>query len=419
MPSEVIMPKVDMDMSEGKIAVWHIESCGWVEKGDALFDIETDKAAMEVEAPATGTLQHVRLQVGQTARIGEVVAWIYAADEEIGEPPLATAAPLDVSLEPVKLTMPDPKSDLPVEIDKPRATPAARKLAAELDISLETLTGSAVRGRILRADVAEAGNLASASAIGQLAVAHRGPREGQAGRSPFVLLHGLAADAGGWRKLMAELGPDVPVATIELPCHGGSHMRPPANFRALVSEVRRGLDELDLDGVHLVGHSLGGAVALALADTRPRSVARLSLLAPAGLGPEIDGDILLGLLRATRAESLSPWLRRMVADPEFVTDAYVRLAMSARSDEQLRQAQIRLADAIFPDATQTMDLRAALNRLEMPTRIVWGREDAVIPWRHALVAPGRVSLNLFEATGHLPHLERAKAVADLLLGKWS
>ena len=50
MPVEVIMPKVDMDMASGKVATWHVLSGEHVEKGTPLFDIETDKAAMEVEA---------------------------------------------------------------------------------------------------------------------------------------------------------------------------------------------------------------------------------------------------------------------------------------------------------------------------------------------------------------------------------
>ena len=64
MPTEVIMPKVDMDMDRGKVSVWHVAEGETVEKGAALFDIETDKAAMEVEAPASGKLHHVLAQPG-------------------------------------------------------------------------------------------------------------------------------------------------------------------------------------------------------------------------------------------------------------------------------------------------------------------------------------------------------------------
>jgi len=164
----------------------------------------------------------------------------------------------------------------------------------------------------------------------------------------------------------------------------------------------------------VIGHSLGGALALALADTRPRKIASLTLIAPAGLGPDINGTVLNGIARATRSDSLAPWLRQLTADPDTVTDAYAHLAFAARSDPALRAAQRQIADALFPDSTQTMDLTAALHRVTCPTRIVWGRSDAVLPWRHALRAPGNVALHLFDNTGHLPQIERSQEIASLL-----
>ena len=180
--------------------------------------------------------------------------------------------------------------------------------------------------------------------------------------------------------------------------------------------MRRALDGLDLDSVHVVGHSLGGALALALADTRPRKIASLTLIAPAGLGPEINGTCLSGILRATRPASLAPWLKTLVHDDRIVTESYARLAMAARQDPSLRAAQESLADALFPDGVQVFDLRAALERVAVPARIIWGKADAIIPWRHALMAPGRVSLNLFEGVGHMPQIEAPDEIGLLLSG---
>ena len=69
MPVEVILPKVDMDMASGKVMTWHVAEGELVRKGAALFDIETDKAAMEVEAEADGYLHH-RVPEGTEAAIG-------------------------------------------------------------------------------------------------------------------------------------------------------------------------------------------------------------------------------------------------------------------------------------------------------------------------------------------------------------
>ncbi len=81
MPVEVILPKVDMDMTHGTLATWHVLPGQTVTKGAALFDIETDKAAMEVEAPASGRLAGVTAQPGDKVAVGTVVALIYAEGE--------------------------------------------------------------------------------------------------------------------------------------------------------------------------------------------------------------------------------------------------------------------------------------------------------------------------------------------------
>ena len=79
---EVIMPKVDMAMTEGTIALWRYRAGEAVRAGEPLFDITTDKADVEVEAPASGTLWDVRAAAGQTIPIGQPVAFILAPGEQ-------------------------------------------------------------------------------------------------------------------------------------------------------------------------------------------------------------------------------------------------------------------------------------------------------------------------------------------------
>ena len=93
MPVEVILPKVDMDMETGKVAAWHIREGEKVKKGAPLFDIETDKAAMEVESPASGTLRYVSAELGTVAPIGATIAWIYLEGEADAPPVVAQLTP--------------------------------------------------------------------------------------------------------------------------------------------------------------------------------------------------------------------------------------------------------------------------------------------------------------------------------------
>jgi len=443
MPTEVIMPKVDMDMTTGRIAVWHVAEGGRVEKAAPLFEIETDKAAMEVESPASGVLR-VLAAAGAEVAVGQPIAWIFADGEAVGAVPghavigvNQAPAQSDPALAAVRPGMSASAGDVateravtrsgasPTEAERPRATPFARKLAREGGIELASIMGRGPLGRIEARDVrhalVEVGERAATAPMAAVAERRSSSRPVRAGGIgepdpvPLVLIHGFAADASAWAKLEDVLPNARSVLHLELPGHGRAWREPTGDFLSLVAAVRLAFDQLGVERAHLVGHSLGGAVALALADARPREVARLTLLCPAGLGPEIDAGVLQGLSRASRAESLGPWLRVLTADPDAISWTFVQAAMQRRADPELRGIQARLADALFPDGVQAFDLRAALARVRMPTRIIWGREDRIIPWRHALLAPGRVSLNLFAGCGHLPQFEEAEAVGRLLL----
>lgn len=92
MATEVILPRVDMDMTEGQITGWYVREGERIRQGEPLFDIETSKATMEVEAPATGTLQRITARVGDTVPVGTVIAWILAEGEAWHELPAEPAS---------------------------------------------------------------------------------------------------------------------------------------------------------------------------------------------------------------------------------------------------------------------------------------------------------------------------------------
>ncbi|MEP7171998.1 MAG: dihydrolipoamide acetyltransferase family protein [Aestuariivirga sp.] len=155
MPVEVILPKVDMDMATGKIAKWHVKEGDAVKKGAPLFEIETDKAAMEIDAPSDGIICNITAAEGAVVPVGQAVALIY----QDGETALATIA--TQPLPPVKPITPAPRPDagqtavLPAASASGRfpATPLARRLAKQGGITLENILGSGPRGRIAAIDV--------------------------------------------------------------------------------------------------------------------------------------------------------------------------------------------------------------------------------------------------------------------------
>ena len=166
MPIEIILPKVDMDMSSGTIAGWFKSEGEMVEEGEALFDIETNKATMEVESPGTGTLHFVSAKEGDVVPIGQTIAWLFAEGEEVVEPAgsgVSTADTVEAAAVESDTTEESMVVASPVFLSGTRATPLARRVAKKLNIDLQSVGGSGPRGRIVRSDVEKAAKSGTAS----------------------------------------------------------------------------------------------------------------------------------------------------------------------------------------------------------------------------------------------------------------
>ena len=183
MPVEVILPKVDMDMSSGTIAAWHVAEGERVEAGDILFEIETDKATMEVESPGSGRLQFLRAKPGDEVPIGQVIAWIFAEGEALVAPEEATAPAPSSALRDARPSEAQPEVQPVAEAGavEPalvapsaqakgvRATPLARRLARQMGLDLAAVSGSGPRGRITRVDIEQLPRTAPAASSQTLA----------------------------------------------------------------------------------------------------------------------------------------------------------------------------------------------------------------------------------------------------------
>lgn len=330
MAVEVILPKVDMDMETGQISRWYAKDGDTVTKGQLLFEIETDKAAMEVDAPASGIIADIGAAEGAVVPVGQTVAWIYAEGEArsgksvpLVEEPVA-AAQVEAVIEPVAPKQVEPKSyqdDEAGSANDVRATPLARRLAREAGIDLMSIRGSGPKGRVQKKDIE--GNIgvakpvvaavavkslankdAGSSALGQLNAVWL--REGEAGRLPIVLLHGFAADLNSWRGLFAGASLGHPILAIDLPGHGNSPRTVPESIDDIAIAAETTLASLGVTSCLLAGHSLGGAVATIVAARGVVDVRSLLLISSGGLGPQVNGAFIKGLVGAKSEASIVP-----------------------------------------------------------------------------------------------------------------
>lgn len=153
MAIEVILPKVDMDMSTGRISKWLVADGAEVTKGDPLFEIETDKAAMEVESPGTGKLGQISAKEGDDVPIGQIIAYIFAAGENatgtVQSKPVE--AVVEASAKAAAVIVVETKNANPSS--EIRATPLARRMAKTNGVELASVKGSGPNGRVVSADI--------------------------------------------------------------------------------------------------------------------------------------------------------------------------------------------------------------------------------------------------------------------------
>jgi pyruvate dehydrogenase E2 component (dihydrolipoamide acetyltransferase) len=183
------MPQLGETVAEGKIVKWFKAAGDAVKPGDNLFEIETDKTSMEVPATFGGTLAAIAFGVGETAKVGAVVAQILAAGETASATPAkaaAPAAPQPVAAKPAAApAAAAPVASAPIKMDPWQEvrsparnfgpaklasgsfiTPLARRLASERGIDLSRISGSGPRGRVVAADIENAAPPAASMALG-------------------------------------------------------------------------------------------------------------------------------------------------------------------------------------------------------------------------------------------------------------
>ncbi|WP_219892663.1 pyruvate dehydrogenase complex dihydrolipoamide acetyltransferase [Aquisediminimonas profunda] len=164
---ELRMPALSPTMEEGTLAKWLVKQGDEVKSGDLLAEIETDKATMEFEAVDEGTISSILVPPGtEGVKVGTVIALISAEGDDVNAKPAPKAeAPKAEAAPTPPVQTPSPKANVTeASGDRIIASPLARRLAATLGIDLSKVKGTGPNGRIVKADIEEAPQAATASA---------------------------------------------------------------------------------------------------------------------------------------------------------------------------------------------------------------------------------------------------------------
>jgi pyruvate dehydrogenase E2 component (dihydrolipoamide acetyltransferase) len=363
----IVMPKWGLSMAQGKVTGWLKQPGSQVAPGDEIVEVETDKIAGVVEAADAGVLRRVLAEVDTVHAVKALIGVV--ADAEV----------------------PDPEIDAYVA-----------SYVAPVDVGEAAAEGESPHRQVTIDS-------------GTLRYAKRGE-----GADEVVLIHGFGGDLDTWLFNIDALAAKATVYALDLPGHGQSTKAvADASGEGLAQALLSFMDALGIARAHLVGHSMGGAIALRMARNHPGRVASLSLISPAGLGPEIDAAYIDGFVAATSRRELKPLLERLFANPALVNRHLVDEVLKYKRLDGVTEALGALAAAQFPAGQQPEILASAVAAGGPKVLVIWGKEDRIIPAAHAAALSGRAHVEILQGAGHMAHMEQSARVNELILAHFA
>ncbi len=358
----ITVPQWGFSMESGKVVAWHRQEGDVIASGDEVLDVESSKIANVVEAHVAGTLRRIVASEGEELPVGALLAVLTDADED--------EAAIDAFV---------------TEFQERFEKEAVEGGAAKVEPVTEQVGGRPIR---------------------YLSV---GEGEGL----PVVLIHGYGGDLDNFLFNTPALAAARRVVALDLPGHGGSVKDVgDGNLKTLGAAVTDLMDHLGLDRAHLVGHSMGGGIALLLALKHPDRVASVTTLNGAAYGKPVNMDYVRGFAEAQRRKDLKPVAQMLFANEDLVTRDML--------DDMLRYKRLDGVEAALGAMTEAFEganpegLRNSLGELSMPVLGIWGEEDQVIPLPDFDSLPGTIRIERVGEAGHMPHMEAAAKVNDLI-----
>ena len=353
----IVMPKWGLSMKEGTVNQWLVDEGAEIRVGQAIMEVETDKITGDVEASDAGLLRRRIASVGQTLPVKALLG--------VMAPPEVSAADIDAFVAGYVV---------PVEAEEEEGAAAAYQFVD----------------------------------VGGIRI-----RYARKGDSPatVLLIHGFGGDLDNWLFNIDTLSQQSTVVALDLPGHGQSDRTLPGRTLGdLARFVIRFLDAMEIRSAHLVGHSLGGAIAAQMAVDHPDRVESLALIASAGLGDEIDTGYTEGFVAAQSRRDLKPLVEQLFARPELVTRQLLDDILKYKRLDGVSELLSDLGGGLFASGRQREQPGRRLGETGKRVLIVWGAADRIIPATHAAHAPPSTTSRIIEGAGHMVQMEKAGEV---------
>lgn len=356
----ITVPKWGLTMEEGKVVTWLVDEGEAIALGDEVLELETSKIANVVEAQNAGTLRRI----------------VAGPDEE-----------------------------LPVG--------ALLGVLADADVSDADIDGfvASFQENFVPEETSDDGGSTEPNYtdIGNYRIAWNVSGDQESNATPILFIHGFGGDSNSWLFNLGALSEGRAAYTLDLPGHGKSSKGVgDGSLETLASVVCDFMDNTGITRAHLIGHSLGAAIALQIAQTDATRAASLTLIAPAGLADTIAEDFLTGFASAGSRREMKAAMTYLFADKALVTRDLVDETLKSTRIDGAKEALQSITSACFEDGKQAERFNDFLKTTSVPALIIAGESDEIVPH------PESVDTNIIKKAGHMPHMEAAGEVNELI-----
>ena len=360
----ITMPKWGLAMKEGAILQWLKNEGDEVKKAEILVEIETDKVVNEMESPEDGKLLKKCIDIDIRVPVGSLIA-VYGDGSENDA---------DIS----EFISEFNKNFVVDDDEASNESNNYEKIEIDnFEINFSKISEDKDKN--------------------------------------ILFIHGFGGDLNNWMFNQEDLSKNFNTYAIDLPGHGKSSKNvEDGSINSMAKLINNFCKKINLNKIILVGHSYGAGICIQTANSFKELVDSIILISPIGLGEEIDSSYLENFIKSDSRRELKPVLEKLYFNPDIITRDMVNEVLNFKRIDGVENSLQNMKNEIIDSEKQKNNLKDQLNALNIPTSIIWGKNDLIIPSKHSENLDSNIRVDILENCGHMAHTEESSKVNEII-----